>query len=245
MEWNCSILQQIAYRMRQSPSYMHSFVRATGSEKHKEERKKTGIFKDTQIFNWTRIDNLDQLQKTCSRRLRKWRKNWWKYKSSTRKSCVSSFSLKGKSGSSSRKIKVRYFFLLHVCDKLQNMNDMISHFRTLWLACTRKSSTNCLTTTWAAVHTIVYQWVVVVGDQGSDKTRVFPRYVYFSTFLVLPVHNEKLIEVRRKWWRELRSRWLLVNGRIILRILRILRVNLTSVNNQICPICPKKYTAFK
>ena len=96
MEWNCSILQQIAYRMRQSPSYMHSFVRATGSEKHKEERKKTGIFKDTQIFNWTRIDSLDQLQKTCSRRLRKWRKNWWKYKPSTRKSCVSSFSLKDK-----------------------------------------------------------------------------------------------------------------------------------------------------
>ena len=39
--------------------------------------------------------------------------------------------LKGQSGSSNRKIKVRYFFLLHVCDKLQNMNDMISHFRTL------------------------------------------------------------------------------------------------------------------
>ena len=52
-----------------------SFVRATGSEKHQEERKKTGIFKDTRLFNRTWIDNLDQLQKTCSKRLRKCRKN--------------------------------------------------------------------------------------------------------------------------------------------------------------------------
>ena len=50
-----------------------------------------------------------------------------KYQKELRKQLL----LKGQSGSSNRKIKVRYFFLLHICDKLQNMNDMISHFRTL------------------------------------------------------------------------------------------------------------------